>query len=206
MLLMVEGGGSFSSSSSGYNRGLSLCILGHKSEEKSMRVSPCNQNQLVDQGSETDLQLASKKNCLSHGCASFICFGRSSAGVDTSSILKVGPAQQQESLPVPLYLDKGHNHVTEVEDNGIGGKATLKSSMKKRPKSNPVPIEDKNESETVNDGVIIAGEHDGERRVQWTDACGKDLVEIREFESSERGGSDDELDNGNERSCSCSIM
>ncbi|KAK4747358.1 hypothetical protein SAY87_026395 [Trapa incisa] len=203
----MEGGGFFSSSATGYSRGFSLLILGQKSEEKSMRVSPCNQNQLVDQGSETDLQLASKKNHLSRGCASFICFGHVSAGLDTPSVLKVGPAQQQERLPDPLDLDKGHDHVTDVEDKVIVGKVNLKSSLKTHSKSNPVLIEHKNESGMVNDGVIIAGENDGERRrVQWTDACGKELVEILEFESSERGGSDDELDSGNERSCSCSIM
>lgn len=183
MLLAVEGGGFFSSSASGYSKGLSLLFLGQKNEEKSMRVSPWNQNQLVDLGSETDLQLASEENHLSRGCASFICFGRVSAGLDTPSALKVGPVQQQENLPDPLDLDGGHNPATDVED-GIVGKVTLKSSLKKHSKSNPFPTEHKNEHKTVNDGVIIAGEHDGgRRRVQWTDACGKELVEIQEFES-----------------------
>uniref|UniRef100_A0A7N0VKX0 Cyclic nucleotide-binding domain-containing protein n=1 Tax=Kalanchoe fedtschenkoi TaxID=63787 RepID=A0A7N0VKX0_KALFE len=50
MLLAVEGGGFFSSSATGYSKGLSLLFLGQKKEDKSkpMRVLPRNQYQLVD--------------------------------------------------------------------------------------------------------------------------------------------------------------
>ncbi|OWM63971.1 uncharacterized protein LOC116189069 [Punica granatum] len=209
MLLAVEGGGFFSSSALGYSKGLSLLLLGQRNEDEPMRVSPWSQYQLVDLESETDLQLASAKNRLSRGCASFICFGRVSAGADTPSPLKVGPAQHQETLPNPLDLDKGNNHAiaTDVEDELNSTKVALKSSLKKPPKSNPVPIEHTNELQTVRDGVSGADELNEERRrVQWTDACGNELEEIREFEPSETGESDEELENGNERSCSCTIM
>lgn len=211
MLLAVEGGGFFSSSASGYSKGLTLLFLGQKNEDdKPMRVSPWNQYQLVDQEPDPDLQLASAaKNGLSRGCASFVCFGRASAGLDSPSHLKVGPAQNQDLSPGSLALDKRLDHSIDVEDdNGNVIKVSLKSSLKKPSNSDPAPlqnvIEDDREllSEKGND---IPG-HTERRKVQWTDTCGSELAEVREFEPSEMGGSDDEFDNGIERSCSCMIM
>ncbi|XP_010063830.2 uncharacterized protein LOC104450826 [Eucalyptus grandis] len=205
MLLAVEGGGFFSASASGYSKGLTLLLLGQKNEDKQMRVSPWNHYQLVDQEPDTDLQLASTKNRLSRGCASFICFGRASAGLDTPSPLKVGPTQQQEFVPDPLVSDKSKDQSTIVEDDDAR-KVALRSSLKKSLTSNMVPVEHTNENQAVNeDGKDSHGLVEG-RRVQWTDACGSELAEIKEFEPSETGGSDDEMDNGNERSCACSIM
>ncbi|CAK7346740.1 unnamed protein product [Dovyalis caffra] len=206
MLLAVEGGGFFSSSASGYSKGLTLLLLGQKHEDKPMRVTPWNQYQLVDQEPDSDLQLASLKNRLSRGCASFVCFGRASAGLESPSPLKVGPAQQQDVLPDPLVADKGRDRTTELEGDNNAIKITIKSSLKKKSKGIPVPVEDANQSEPLNDkGSDIPG-YTERRKVQWTDVCGSELAEIREFEPSETGGSDDEFDNGNERSCSCVIM
>ncbi|XVE55112.1 hypothetical protein DITRI_Ditri03aG0134700 [Diplodiscus trichospermus] len=207
MLLTVEGGGFFSSSASGYRKGLTLLLLGQKHEDKPMRVSPWNHYQLVDQESDPDLQLASIKNRLSSGCTSFVCFGRTSAGLDTPSPLKVGPVQQQDVLPGPLVSDKNNDHATQLDDgNSNERKVALKSSMKKQSNSTPVPLEDFNDCEASGgkDGDIPS--HAERRKVQWTDACGGELAEIREFEPSETGGSDDEFDNRSERSCSCTIM
>ncbi|GMI90775.1 hypothetical protein like AT1G22790 [Hibiscus trionum] len=208
MLLTVEGGGFFSSSVSGYRKGLTLLLLGQKHEDRPMRVSPWNHYQLVDQESDPDLnQLASIKNRLSRGCASFVCFGRTSAGLDASSALKVGPVQQQDVLPEPLVLDKTNDNTTQVDDGSSNVREiSLKSSLKKRPINTPVSLEDVNgrEASGEKDGDIPS--HAERRKVQWTDACGSELAEIREFESSETGGSDDEFDNGNERACSCTIM
>ncbi|KAI3442618.1 uncharacterized protein J3R85_000850 [Psidium guajava] len=205
MLLAVEGGGFFSASASGYSKGLTLLLLGQKNEGKQMRVSPYNHYQLVDQEPDTDLQLASTKNRLSRGCASFICFGRASAGLDTPSPLKVGPTQQQEIVPDPLVSGKSKDQSTVVEDDDTR-KLALRSSLKKPPISNTVPVGNTNENQAVNEDGKDAHGLVERRRVQWTDVCGSGLVEIREFEPSETGESDDELDNGNERSCSCSIM
>ncbi|KAI9071212.1 hypothetical protein K1719_046829 [Acacia pycnantha] len=161
MLLAVEGGGFFSSSALGYSKGLTLLLLGQRSEDKPMKVSPWNQYQLVDQESDPELQLASTKNRISRGCASFVCFGRASAGLDTPSPLKVGPAQQHDVSPGSLVSDKDQSsHLDNIE----------------------------------------------RRKVQWTDTCGNELTEIREFEPSEVDGSDDEFDNENDRACSCAIM
>uniref|UniRef100_A0A6N2NIF7 Uncharacterized protein n=1 Tax=Salix viminalis TaxID=40686 RepID=A0A6N2NIF7_SALVM len=206
MLLAVEGGGFFSSSASGYSKGLTLLLLGQEHEDKPMRVTPWNQYQLVDQEPDSDLQLASLKNRLSRGCASFVCFGRASAGLESPSPLKVGPAQQQDVFPDPPAADRGKDLTTELEGDNNAIKVTLKSSLKKTSKSIPVPVGDANQSELLNDrGSDIPG-HTERRKVQWTDGCGSELADIREFEPSETGGSDDDFENGNERSCSCVIM
>ncbi|KAL9446402.1 hypothetical protein AB3S75_014125 [Citrus x aurantiifolia] len=213
MLLAVEGGGFFSSSASGYSKGLTLLFLGQKNDDdKPMRVSPWNQYQLVDQepDPDPDLQLASAaKNRLSRGCASFVCFGRASAGPDSPSHLKVGPAQNQDVSPASLGLDKRLDRSIDVEDDdGNVVKVSLKSSLKKPSNSDSAPVQNviEHEHDLLSEkGNDIAG-HTERRKVQWTDICGSELAEIREFEPSEMGGSDDEFDNGIERSCSCTIM
>ncbi|KAK3043924.1 hypothetical protein RJ639_000623 [Escallonia herrerae] len=209
MLFAVEGGGFFSSSASGYSKGLTLLLLGQKNEEKPMRVSPWNQYQLVDQESDPDLQLASGKNRLVGGCASFVCFGRAAAGLENPSPLKVGPTQQQDVLPGPPSSEKGKDHIQTsdlVSDDDSAKKISLKSSLKKQ----TISIQNSgvvgNECETFCEkGSSVPGETE-RRKVHWTDVSGGDLVEIREFEPSDDGGSDDEFDNGTERTCSCRIM
>ncbi|XP_044512129.1 uncharacterized protein LOC123230082 [Mangifera indica] len=211
MLLAVEGGGFFSSSASGYSKGLTLLLLGQKNEdnkEKPMRVSPWNQYQLVDQEPDSDLQLASTaENKLSRGCASFVCFGRASAGLDTPSAPKVGPTQHQDGLPGSLASDQRKDKTVDLEDeDGIVRKVSLRSSLKKPSHNIRVPAQNVNKHDEVSEkGSDIPG-HTERRKVQWTDACGSVLAEVREFEPSELGGSDDEFDNGIERSCSCTIM
>ncbi|GMI83000.1 hypothetical protein like AT1G22790 [Hibiscus trionum] len=207
-MLLTVGGGFFSSSASGYSKGLTLLLLGQKHEDRPMRVSPWNHYQLVDQESEPDLnQLASIKNRLSRGCASLVCFGRTSAGLDAPSALKVGPVQQQDVLPEPLVLDKTNDHTTKLDDgNSNVREVVLKSSLKKRPINTSAPLEDVNDHEASGENAGDIPSQAERRKVQWRDACGSELADIREFEPSETGGSDDEFDNGNKRSCSCTIM
>lgn len=216
MLLAVEGGGFFSASASGYSKGLTLLLLGQKNEERPMRVAPWNHYQLVDQEPDPDLQLASVKDRLSRGCASFVCFGRASAGLDSPSHLKVGPAQQQDVLPDSLVSEHGKDQQTDLHDgNGAAIKVSLKSNLKKpsnsisvnvESNSAPAPARDVNECDTLGEKDNDIPDHTERRKVQWTDACGSELVEIREFEPSEVGGSDSDFDNGNEKACSCTIM
>lgn len=183
MLFAVEGGGFFSASASGYSKGLSLLLLGQRNEDKPMRVAPWNQYQLVDQESDPELQLASTKNRLSRGCASFVCFGRTSAGPDTPSPLKVGPAQQHDVSPgLPVSNDE-KDPSANVDDNNDGRKVTLKSSIKRPQINKSVPDEATNEQDASGGHrVCFPGDQAERRRVQWTDACGSELVEIREFE------------------------
>lgn len=184
MLLAVEGGGFFSSSASGYSKGLTLLLLGQKNEDKPMRVSPWNHYQLVDQESDPDLQLASTKNRVARGCASFVCFGRTSAGLDTPSPLKVGPAQQQDVMPGSLVSDKGTDQTVDLDDDDDDDarKIALKSSLKKPPNSTSASSNYAHEFTAPGEtGSNIAGPNE-RRKVQWTDTCGSELVEIREFE------------------------
>lgn len=184
MLLAVEGGGFFSSSASGYSKGLALLFLGQKNEDKPMRVSPWNQYQLVDQESDPDLQLASAKNRLARGCASFVCFGRTSAGLDTPSPLKVGPAQQQDVLPGSLASEKSKDNTADPEDNNNdASKVSLKSSLKK-PSNTTTSASSESGNEFVRLGEAGSDipDHTERRKVQWTDACGSELAQINEFE------------------------
>ncbi|PIA47820.1 hypothetical protein AQUCO_01400425v1 [Aquilegia coerulea] len=205
MLLAVEGGGFFTSSATGYSKGLTLLLLGRKYEEKPMRISPWNQYQLVEQETDPDLQLASGKNQGSHGCAAFVCFGCTSSKLDGPSPPKVGPVQQQEILPKPSISDDAEDCIaTDHGETENGRKVHLKSSLKKPSDCTP-------EVQSHDDLNAGLGENESDapgctqkRKVQWTDACGKDLVEIREFELSDVG--DDESEGGNEQSCVCTIM
>ncbi|XAR48643.1 hypothetical protein NMG60_11031525 [Bertholletia excelsa] len=209
MLLAVEGGGFFSSSASGYSKGLTLLLWGQKNEEKSMRVSPWNQYQLVGQEYDPDLQLASRKNRLVRGCAALVCFGRTAAGLESPSPLKVGPTQQRDALPGSLVSDKGKDHIHANDIADVDSKTSdlaLKSSLKKPTSATPVSDEVVDEHEALCVKQSDGSGHMERRKVQWTDTSGGELAEIREFELSDVDGSDDEFDNGSERSCSCRIM
>ncbi|KAE9618325.1 hypothetical protein Lalb_Chr02g0141531 [Lupinus albus] len=206
MLFAAEGGGFFSSSSSGFSKGLSLLLLGQRSDDKPMKVAPWNQYHLVIQVSDPELQLDSTKNRPSRRCASFVCFGRTSAGPDTPSPLKVGPAQQHDS-PQPLVSDNGKDPSAHVDGNTDNRRVPLKSSIKKPQVNESVPVEAASEHEpSGGKGIDFTGAQTERRKVQWTDDYGSELVEIREFEPSEGDGSDDEFHNRNERTCSCTIM
>ncbi|KAI3464696.1 hypothetical protein Pfo_021359 [Paulownia fortunei] len=217
MLLAVEGGGFFSSSASGYSKGLTLLLLGQKNEEKPMRVTPWNQYQLVDRETDPDLQLASGKNRLVRGCASFVCFGRAAAGPEGPSPLKVGPTQNQEVLPGPLDFDESkdqaHSVDPVVDDDSSRKIDSRKSSLKKSVNNAPVAgavggggggrNSNRHEALCEKDNDVTCQME--RRKVKWTDTIGRELFEIREFEMSE-DGSDDEFDHGNGKTCSCSIM
>ncbi|KAF8377202.1 hypothetical protein HHK36_030575 [Tetracentron sinense] len=207
MLLAVEGGGFFSSAASGNSKGLTLLILGRQNGEKPMRVSPWNQYQLVEQEYGPDLQLASGKNQVSHGCSPFVCFGRASAGVEGPSPLKVGPVQQKDVLPEPPVSDEGEQCITDHgDDENNLRQVSIKSSLKKPSNCVPIVGGDGDLHETLGEKDSDVPGCTGMRKVQWTDACGRELVEIKEFETSDTDASDEELEREREQSCSCVIM
>uniref|UniRef100_A0A7N0VJA2 Uncharacterized protein n=1 Tax=Kalanchoe fedtschenkoi TaxID=63787 RepID=A0A7N0VJA2_KALFE len=181
MLLAVEGGGFFSSSATGYSKGLSLLFLGQKKEDKStpMRVLPRNQYQLVDEDCEPDIQLASSKHHFARGCVSFVCFGRASTGLDSSQ-LKVGPTQQQGIRTVPPASINGKDESTIIRKENDSRKSDLKSSLRKRSKSIP-RCKDNLQCEELFHKYLDDTCSNGRRSIQWTDVCGRELVEIREF-------------------------
>ncbi|XP_071696063.1 uncharacterized protein [Rutidosis leptorrhynchoides] len=208
MLLAVEGGRFFSSSATGYSNGLNLLLLGHKKEEKPMRVTPWNQYQLVDQVPDPNLQLAANnKNRCACGCPSFTCFGGAATGLESPS---VGPTQNQQKQDV-----KTPSQLVEVEENSLASDLVngdsnnnsngisvnaLRSSLKRRAANVTVSV-------AVSNGDEVESVYQSARRsVNWTDVTGGELCEVREFEPSEHSDSDDEFENGSGKTCSCRIM
>ncbi|KAL6511930.1 hypothetical protein OROGR_021527 [Orobanche gracilis] len=214
MLLAVEGGGFFSSSASGYSKGLTLLLLGHKNEEKPMRVAPWTQYEL-NQETDPHPQLAPGKNRLVRGCASFVCFGRAAGGHEGPSPTKDGLTQNQEVLPTrPIDLDenKDPTHLVDIvahddddDDDGSLRKIdnSFKSSLKKSVNTVGGGNGNKHVSSCETDSDVAC--QMGRRKVRWADVIGGELFEIREFEMSE-DGSDDEFDHVNGKTCACRIM
>ncbi|VVA92221.1 unnamed protein product [Arabis nemorensis] len=213
MLLAVEGGGFFSASASGYSKGLTLLFSGDKDGDRPMRVVPWNQYQVVDQEADPVLQLDSVKSRVSRGCASFSCFRGASAGLETPPCpLKVEPVQQHREISSStesvVVSEKGKDHISSEADNSSkeAFKLSLRSSLKRPSVVESRSLEDIKEHETLSvDGSDLIGDM-GRRTVQWPDACGSELTQVREFEPSEMGLSDEEWETGRERTCSCVIM
>lgn len=208
MLLAVEGGGFFSASASGYSKGLALLLLGQKTEEKPMRVTPWSHYQLVDQKSDPDIQLASSKNQPVRGCASFVCFGHTASGPEGPFPLKVGPTEQRDVLPDPPFFDKGKDdskNTDPVYSDIVTKENDLKSSLKKSTTIIPVSSRVSFEIDAASEKSSSFTGYIERRKVQWMDVSGGELVEVREFETSD-DGSDNEFDHVSGRACSCSIM
>ncbi|KAH0449307.1 hypothetical protein IEQ34_023107 [Dendrobium chrysotoxum] len=202
MLFAVEGGGFFSSSAKGYSKGLALLLLGQRNEEKPMKITPCCQYQLVEQEGIQDFQLASRTSRVAHGCASFICFGRASAEADSSFPPKVGPVKQHENSNSPLASDKNANTSSDDSVNESERKSCLKSSLKRPSEKHSVVariVNESTEAESIS-GITVR------RKVQWTDASGRELFQIREFECSDDDASDCECENERRKNCFCIIQ
>lgn len=202
MLFAVEGGGFFSSSASGYSKGLAVLLLGQRNEEKPVRVSPWNQYQLVEQGVGSE-HLGSRKKGASDGRTSFTCFGCKSAGADWFSNSKVGSVQKLETLPDSSDRDKVRNSDSADESDV---KVFLKSSLKKSSSINYSVVAGSDERDNSSEEVQSNLAYTDRRKIHWTDAHGKELAEIREFEPSERGTSDDEFEHEVARRCQCVIQ
>ncbi|RWW13468.1 hypothetical protein BHE74_00055385 [Ensete ventricosum] len=181
MLLAVEGGGFFSSSASGYSSGLALLIFGRRDDEQPIKVSPWSHYQLVEQEFEPESRLPSRKKQNSQGCTSFICFKCACAQLDGESPSKVGLVDHSETLSDSSCSDRSKvliNDAATVSER----KPCLKSNLKKLSRDCSTVCEGDDPHEFL-EGVenetscCTVG-----RKVQWTDKCGKELVEIREFE------------------------
>ncbi|XP_022990463.1 uncharacterized protein LOC111487315 [Cucurbita maxima] len=202
MLLLVEGGGFFSSSASGYSSSLTLLFLGQKSEVKPMRVLPL----LLDR--EPDLnELASTKTWISWRCASssLRCFRHNPAGPNSSILKKAASTQRQDSLKTSPLSDNGKNQVLSSSDENLASKMVLKSSLKKASDATVVSVGNADGNEALGVKGSCDSSRVERRKVQWIDTCGSELAEVKEFEPSEINVSDDENDIGKRR-CLCSIM
>lgn len=182
MLLALEGGGFFSSSASGYSSSLSLLLLGQKSEDKSMRVLPL----LVDRDPDVNIQLASTKTWISWRCASPSfrrCFRHNPAEPTTPSPLKKpATTQRQDSLRTSPISDNGKNHVPSSDEDNLARKMVLKSSLKKTSDANVDSVRNADGNEATGGKGSCDSSHVERRKVQWTDTCGSQLAEVKEFE------------------------
>ncbi|KAJ4970540.1 hypothetical protein NE237_003639 [Protea cynaroides] len=124
-------------------------------------------------------------------CPSFICFCKPPPHLLSPSPLKL---ENTPNVPGPLSsvpnaVDQFSGETIEVKNESFNGNQVEnfpKSSLKK-PSSEP--------------GVQKEVE---KAKVQWMDFLGKELVEIKEFEPSETGDSDDERDGS--QGCVCVIQ
>lgn len=187
MLLAVEGGGFFSSSASGYRKGLMLLVLKRDKVERPMRVAPWDQYQLVEQKSNHKQQLATRKGrASSRGCAPFVCFRRASAGLDGPPPPKVGHISHSETLPDTSSSDSDQGRSCNSIQGIDGSERNLciKSNLKKPSTNHAMIISGgDNASGTVEEGQNNIVSCTERRKVQWTDSCGGELVQIREFEA-----------------------
>ncbi|CAD6238055.1 unnamed protein product [Miscanthus lutarioriparius] len=220
MLLAVEGGGFFSSSASGYSHGLALLLLGRKAEEKPVKVSPWNQYRLVDRETEQVYHLPSAakdqaphlpsaaKDQAPGKCAPFVCFGCTANGLEvasppkasSSSALGVGTSQEEASCSANKTL------TTSGSIGGSERRGCLKSNSKRDSLEHRIVVSEGEEPRESMEEVQTLRSSVERRKVQWTDTCGKELFEIREFETSDEGLSDDDAENEGFRKCECVIQ
>ncbi|KAK9274073.1 hypothetical protein L1049_018887 [Liquidambar formosana] len=125
-------------------------------------------------------------------CPSFICFCKPSPHLYTPGPLKLEntPHVPSTCVSLPDASDQLSGETIEIKEGNSDGKQQtekiLKSSLRKAPSEPGAPKEL------------------GKKRVQWMDFLGKELVEIKEFESSEIEDSDNDGDNN--RGCVCIIL
>ncbi|TVU34322.1 hypothetical protein EJB05_16153 [Eragrostis curvula] len=191
MLLAVEGGGFFSSSASGYSHGLALLLLGKKNEEKAVKASPWNQYRLVDREAEHVLHLAAGKDEAPGKCAPFVCFGCPATGLEGTSPPKVGSSSALGSSP-DESSDSANKVTADGSITGVEIRGCLKSNSKRDSLEHCIVVSEGEEPRESLEEVQTLRTSMERRKVQWTDTCGRDLFEIREFETSDEGMSDDE--------------
>lgn len=199
MLLAVEGGGFFSSSASGYSHGLALLLLGRKSEEQPVKASPWNHYRLVDRDAG---QLASTKDDVPGKCASFTCFGCTPARLEGVS----PPKLSSSNTPQQSSSSTNRKGTSNGSINGSGKRSCLKSNSKRDSSDRGSIVSDCEEPRESLEEVQTLRTGMERRKVHWTDKCGKELFEIREFETSDEGLSDDDGENDGFRKCECVIQ
>ncbi|XP_042424168.1 uncharacterized protein LOC122011838 [Zingiber officinale] len=204
MLLAVEGGGFFSSSASGYTNGLALLLFGRRNEEP-IKVSPWNRYQLVEQEFEPEPRSTARKTQNSQGCASFNCFGCAHVQLDRHSPSSVSLVNQSETHPETASSDTSKTSTTDAL-NKSDKKPCLKNNLKKPSRDCSASCEVVNANELSEQVENETSCSTLGRKVQWTDKCGKELAEIREFELSDYGLSDEEFNQEKFRRCDCVIQ
>lgn len=182
MLLAVEGGGFFASSASGYSHGLALLLLGRKGEEKPVKVSTWNHFRLVDRETGHESQVASRKNDVPGNCASFICFGCTPARLEGASPPKLTSGNTPGDSSEQSSSSTNRKAITDGSINGSGRKGCLKSNLKRDSSERSIVSDGEEPRESLEEVQTLKAGME-RRKVQWTDTCGEELFEIREFET-----------------------
>uniref|UniRef100_A0A0A9DDS0 Uncharacterized protein n=1 Tax=Arundo donax TaxID=35708 RepID=A0A0A9DDS0_ARUDO len=206
MLLAVEGGGFFSSSASGYSHGLALLLLGRKGEEKPVKRSQWNQYRLVDGEAEQVYHLPSGKDQAPGKCAPFVCFGCTANGLEGASPPKAGSSNALGSSLEEASSTTNKKLTTDASIPGNQRRGCLKSNSRRDSLEHCIVVSEGEEPRESLEEVQTLKSGMERRKVQWTDTCGRDLFEIREFETSDEGLSDDEGENEGFRKCECVIQ
>ncbi|RWW22063.1 hypothetical protein BHE74_00005599 [Ensete ventricosum] len=162
---------------------LSQKRAGMRNEDKPIKISSWNHYRLVEQEVEASSQLASSNDHASCGCASFSCFGCSSARLDEPYSRKVSLVHQSKSpSDSSSSSDRGKltiNDAVKWDER----KTCLKSNMKKPSIGYSMVCEADDARELLAEADNKTSCYTVGRKVQWTDKCGKELAEIREFEA-----------------------
>ncbi|KAK9072534.1 hypothetical protein SSX86_008968 [Deinandra increscens subsp. villosa] len=130
-------------------------------------------------------------------CPSFICFCKPSTA---SHLYNSGPLKLDNSPHAPhpsVVTDRSdQNHVEEIVEV-IEKEISEDGNQESEIEINVLRSCMKNNCDSQSGSPI------DRKKVQWTDNLGKQLVDIKEFESSETGDTDNEDDNS---ACFCSIL
>ncbi|XP_076915749.1 uncharacterized protein LOC143575206 [Bidens hawaiensis] len=138
-------------------------------------------------------------------CSSFICFCKPSTAshLYNSSTLKLESSPHAPHQPVVTDTDRSdQNHVQEVVE--VREKEIAEDGVVKQ--ESEIVINDQNH--VLRSCMKVKGNLESRppidrKKVQWMDNFGKELVDIKEFESSETGDTDNEDENS---ACFCSIL
>ncbi|KAJ0806634.1 hypothetical protein HanPI659440_Chr02g0091611 [Helianthus annuus] len=146
-------------------------------------------------------------------CPSFICFCKPSTAshLYNSNTLKLENSHHapQTSVVVTVtdHHQSDHNH---VDENHEIVEANEKEVLEDGKQESEIEIcvlrscmKNKCNSQSRSQSNSGSGSPVDRKKVQWVDNFGKQLVDIREFESSETGDTDNEEDNS---ACFCSIL
>ncbi|KAF5176780.1 hypothetical protein FRX31_033634 [Thalictrum thalictroides] len=150
-----------------------------------MRVFPWSQYQVVAKHSDSAVvRLASHKG-VPCKFISFVCFRHASTALHKSiSHPKVGSIQQRDIVSDEFVSHRSGDTITDDSDDHESA-IHIKSNLKNTYSCSGAVLSNDNIDGALGDGIQEQFFSCSEgKRVQWTDASGKELVQIREFEPS----------------------
>ncbi|KAK0605590.1 hypothetical protein LWI29_028486 [Acer saccharum] len=137
-------------------------------------------------------------------CPSFICFCK-----PTSHIYTPGPLKLENSPHVPSTTTITDDHQLVCGLDNEDANQVKEESVVDGQKQQQAAAGEEEENEncprsSLKKEVLDSKQSQKKKKVQWMDLLGKELVEIREFESSETEDTDN--DSGFSKGCVCTIL